>query len=279
MNTYIKRPAKENLIARSGSARPSSGAGGAGGAGAGPRGITVRLTFLRILILLAVLVMLLIWVFFIGVLVGRGEKPEDNLPEIARIMPSEKGMALNGTEEASDVPAAEPNSGPVKPKVLKAENLDFMDTLKTKPSQEDLTKAPLPTNIPAKNKKKPENDKASVSKDKKKAESDKTALKDKANKDKKTEDKKIVPTDAKVFDYVYQVAASKDAAASEKLKDKISALGLNASVQKDSKGDSALYRIQVAFRGSPDDTNAMKEKLKTVGINSVIMRSKTPVSK
>lgn len=239
----------------------------------------MRLTFLRILILLAVLVMLLIWVFFIGVLVGRGEKPEENLPEIARIMPNDKSVALNGTEgiAGENAPAA-PNSGPVKPEVLKAENLDFMDTLKTKPSQEDLTKAPLPTNIPAKNKKKVEADKASASKDKKKAESDKAATKDKLNKDKnRAEDKKTVPTDAKVFDYVYQVAASKDAAASEKLKDKIRALGLNASVQKEGQGDNQLCRIQVAFRGSPDDTYAMKEKLKKVGINNVIMRSKTPV--
>lgn len=275
MNTYIKRPGKESLIARSGSGRAPSGAGGNVGraGGSGGLGFTVRLTFLRILILLAVLAMLLIWVFFIGVLVGRGEKPEENLPEIARIMPGEKSMAANGTEGASsgNASAAEPNSGPVKPEVLKAENLDFMDTLKTKPSQEDLTKAPLPTNIPAKNKKKTENDKAAASKDKKKAENDKL------NKDKnKNQDKKTTPTDAKIFDYVYQVAASKDAAASEKLKDKIRALGLNASVQKEGQGSNQLCRIHVAFRGSPDDTYAMKEKLKKVGINNVIMRSKTP---
>ena len=48
---------------------------------------------------------------------------------------------------------------------------------------------------------------------------------------------------------------------------------LEAGCRASTTGNMQVYSIVVTR------DNAMKEKLKTVGINSVIMRSKTPVSK
>ena len=63
------------------------------------------------------------WAFILGVLVGKGYRPENAIPEIARIMP-----------DTQEVP-------PEKPRVLKAEELGYYDRLKKTKSQPDHTQA------------------------------------------------------------------------------------------------------------------------------------------
>ncbi len=55
------------------------------------------------------------WAFILGVLVGKGYRPENAIPEIARIMPEKQEVT------------------PPPPKVLKAEELGYYDRLKKAP--------------------------------------------------------------------------------------------------------------------------------------------------
>ncbi len=81
------------------------------------------------------------WVFILGILVGRGYRPEEAVPELAQIMPS------------TETPATLESSQP--PTVLKPEELQFMEDLQGKAgSAETITvdstqKAPAPKSSPA----------------------------------------------------------------------------------------------------------------------------------
>lgn len=70
------------------------------------------------------LVVAMAWAFILGVLVGKGYKPENAVPEIARIMPEK------------------PQLPPSQPKPLTGEELGFYDRLKNAPSQKKTVRKP-----------------------------------------------------------------------------------------------------------------------------------------
>lgn len=230
------------------------------------KGIVVRISFVRLIMLMLLLVMLLVWAFFIGVLVGRGEKPEDTVPEIARLMPSVNGTTtavVSGLEALNEV--AEQEKSKPKNEIMKPESLGFMRDLKSNPTTDDLTKAPLPTNIPPKSEK-PANQPATSSG----KPADKPADKPAAS----TSSERAAGEN--VFDYIYQVAASGDKAATNDLKNKLINNGFKASIVEAQKDGKTIYRLNVAFRGTPEDTRTLSEDLKKVGINNKILIKKTP---
>ena len=84
------------------------------------------------------------------------------------------------------------------------------------------------------------------------------------------------PAGREVFNYVYQVAASKDSAMADKLATKLKAAGLKARTEKSQEGNVVWYRTVVDFRGTPDDTDGLRAKLKEQGLGRPILKSKTP---
>ncbi|GAU07699.1 SPOR domain-containing protein [Desulfoplanes formicivorans] len=67
------------------------------------------------------------WAFILGILVGKGYRPENAIPEIARIMPEDQQVQ------------------PEQPKVLKAEELGYYDRLKkSKPQPVPKVHPPQP---------------------------------------------------------------------------------------------------------------------------------------
>ncbi len=81
----------------------------------GPRRFTLELTTAKIVSVGIVVVLGISWVFILGILVGRGYRPEEAVPELAQIMP------------APETPATLDGSEP--PTVLKPEELQFMEDL------------------------------------------------------------------------------------------------------------------------------------------------------
>lgn len=81
----------------------------------GPRRFTLELTTAKIVSVGIVVVLGISWVFILGILVGRGYRPEEAVPELAQIMP------------APETPATLDGSQP--PTVLKPEELQFMEDL------------------------------------------------------------------------------------------------------------------------------------------------------
>lgn len=228
-------------------------------------GIELRLSLLRALMLGLLCIFLLIWAFFIGVLVGRGEKPENMVPEIAALMPSQNGTAS---------PADDPDNMQIpEDKIIQPENLEFMGNLKTKPTNDDLTEAPLATNIPPKLTKPPTEDSKPAAASNPKTEAE---AKPQAQSHPQTQGAVEVAPGVDVFDYVYQVAASGDKNGADGLKNKLLANGMDAFVLEAQKDGGAIYRINVRFRGTPDDTKKLTKALQDVGIERKILITKTP---
>jgi cell division septation protein DedD len=82
-------------------------------------------------------------------------------------------------------------------------------------------------------------------------------------------------TQQTAFNYVYQVAAYKDAAPSDKLVARLKAGGIKARTEMAQEGGTVWYRTMVDFRGSPDDTDGLKEKLGALGLTRLLLKSKT----
>jgi len=103
----------------------------------GPRKFSFELTMSGLVSLGIVLVLGISWVFILGILVGRGYKPEEAVPELAKIMPS--------TETPASLDSAEP------PTVLRPEELRFMEDLQAKTgSPETITVDSVPATPPKK---------------------------------------------------------------------------------------------------------------------------------
>ncbi|MEW5774681.1 MAG: SPOR domain-containing protein, partial [Thermodesulfobacteriota bacterium] len=86
------------------------------GSGKGGKRFTLSLSLPGMVVAVGVLLFGLAWTFVIGVLVGRGYRPEAAVPEIAALMPG----------------AANASRGEVQ--VLKPEDLQYLDDLTKKPA-------------------------------------------------------------------------------------------------------------------------------------------------
>lgn len=223
--------------------------------------VELKISLFRALMLGVLCVFLLIWAFFIGILVGRGENPESMVPEIAALMPSQN--------ETTPEPVTKPEKAAASmDKILQPENLDFMGNLKTKPTNDDLTNAPLATNIPPK-KVKPANPAVET----------KPVVQPQAS-GSHGQVKPVVKVKPEegVFDYVYQVAASTDKKGAEGLKSKLAARGIDAFVLEAQKDSGKIYRINVRFRGTPEDTRQFSKKLEEAGMDRKILVTKKPAA-
>lgn len=236
------------------------------------------------------------WVFVLGVIVGRGYNPEEKLG-IERIMP----RPSNGTQ-----------AKPMPEGVIKAEDLQFMDSLRAKPAPV-TGNAGVPvtaSEIAAKNGKKDAkpDQKQDQKPDQKTDQKDAKAAKDakapqkaegkdarkaddkKTTDQKKTADQKTAsgkdakgpeakdakPEASERFDYVYQLAAYKAEAPAKALKAKLEGSGIKVRLDTSTENGVTWYRLNALFRGTPEDTRSLKGALAQHGIDKVILRSKTP---
>ena len=118
------------------------------GGGKGGKRFTISLSLPGMVVAVAVLLFGLAWTFVIGVLVGRGYKPEAAVPEIAALMPGASG------------------TGKGEVQVLKPEDLQYLDDLTKKP---DAPPASLIAKAPEKPAEKPAEKSADKAADKAKA--------------------------------------------------------------------------------------------------------------
>ena len=218
----------------------------------------------------------LTWVFIFGVMLGRGHKPEDQVPKLARIMPS--ALSSRNSTMAPPPPS----------EVLRPDELKYQDSLKGRTVASALPKTaepPKPKPAEPPKPKKPETKPAAPSGKEQPA---KPAAKElpkaqasSAKPDAKSADKlaaaKAESATAGRFDYVYQVAAFKDAGPAEAMRGKLQTAGLKPRVEKSQEGATTWYRIMVPFRGKPEDTRSLRATLAQQGIPRVILQSKKPL--
>jgi len=200
--------------------------------------------------------------FVLGVLVGRGHRPESAIPPIERIMPTEGAAGPGSAGE-----------------ILKPEELTYSEQLSRKGPEAQPSKP-----IDEVERKAPEKNKAE---DKAKAAEQATATaKVEALAAAKTgarpEGKSAVKADGKdedtqVYDYIYQAASFPDEGQAASFLKRVKAAGLKAGIENGTANGKSWYRVVVFFRGTPAATRGLKEKLGGLGVPKPLMRAKTPL--
>ncbi|EFL50508.1 Sporulation domain protein [Solidesulfovibrio fructosivorans JJ]] len=249
----------------------------------GPRKFSFEMSMSGLISVGIVVVLGMCWVFILGILVGRGYRPEAAVPQIAQMMPTTETAQPEGAKPA------EP------PKVLKPEELQFMDGLQgkdgtvvadsTQKSPADGKKAaglqghdlpdaktvpmgtataatsiPAPPPVPAAAKvvpPAPPRVKAEPAKAKTKAE--------RAATDKKESGR---------FAATYQVASFKTKEQADTMIKELSRKGLSASLREGSAGNRKLFRVDVRLKGTESEIAA---ELKRTGEKGPILLGKKPL--
>lgn len=194
-------------------------------------------------------VLALTFFFVMGILIGRGYRPESDVPQLNEIMPSkEHGVVAEGT--------------PDKPEILKAEELDYPSRLKESPEAIMEEVAPTPAAKP-KEQAKP---------------APKAAAKDDDGPVKPEVYQPEAPKPGEpVFNYVYQVASFRKPEMAEALSKKLVAAGLRTAIEAGEANGNTWHRVQVLHHGTPASTDGMKEVLTKFGIGKPLLKKKIPV--
>ena len=211
---------------------------------AGWKGLTITLSVGGVLASGIGLIVLLAWVFFFGIIVGRGYNPETTVP----------GAALL-TQIDPDPAAETPESA-----ILSAEELTFFRELKQPEgaaahSTPQVQAAPSVSSTPAP---------AASPADRETAPQPK---------------KKDSGADsAKMQDFVFQVATYKSPEPAEALRERLEGLGMRTrlSSEKTSSGKSRWYRVHVLLRGTEEAAASIKADLAAIGIHDALIISRKP---
>ncbi|WP_300161900.1 SPOR domain-containing protein [Solidesulfovibrio sp.] len=251
----------------------------------GPKKFSFEISMSGVISVGIVVVLGMCWVFILGILVGRGYKPEAAVPQIAQMMPTTEVRQPEGTTQASP------------PTVLKPEELQFMEGLhdkdgevvadSTQKSSADGRKAPeaktaapmgsaqapvaIPARpgpipaapvagaVPAAPQKQAPAPKAAP------APQAKAAVEPKAPFEKK---------EAGKFAATYQVASFPSKEQAETMVKELSRKGVSASVQEASSGSRAVFRVKVVIKGTEAE---IADGLRRTGEKGPILLGKKPL--
>ncbi len=189
-------------------------------------------------------ILVLTFFFVMGILIGRGYRPESDVPQLQEIMPTKEHGQLTAAQN--------------KTEILKAEELDYPERLKERP--EAVMAEPSPT---PKEEKKPE---------------------PRQKREQKPETKPLPqasPAPApdqsseKIYNYTYQVASFKKQEMAEALCAKLDNAGLRTAIVSGEVKGVTWYRVHVRHHGSPASINGVKSTLANFGIKKpLLMRKK-----
>ena len=234
-----------------------------------PRSVTVHLSLGKATALSVLAVFVVAWAFALGIVVGRGYKPEQAVPEIARIMP---------------MPQAAPK--PTPQGVLRPEELSYLDTL-SKPPENTAKAAERPVKRPAPQAEKPAEKATAPAQAQPQAQSPAQQPAPPPQAAPAPAPKPAAPAPAPAqapqpesqerFTYIYQVASFTDQAQAKALSERIRGLGLSPTTEASEINGRTWHRVLVRFIGTAEETQGMRDKLATLGLSQIIMRSKTPL--
>ncbi len=196
------------------------------------------------------------WSFILGVIVGRGYQPEKMALEAAQqILPEDFPLLTEKNEE-----------------VLKAEELEFFDKLKQDPAQ-----SAAPESKPAPAKPAPEPAKTQDAATAKKQDLLKPTTAKPAEKPAPAVPADLTASKEEVFVFNYQVAALASMEQAQTILKQIAPGGFKTSVVTATHEGKTWYRVYVHHQGTVDSAKTLKDKLKDNGINSILLRSRTPL--
>ncbi|HIU17820.1 MAG TPA: SPOR domain-containing protein [Candidatus Avidesulfovibrio excrementigallinarum] len=213
----------------------------------GWKGLTITLSVGGVLASGIGLIVLLAWVFFFGIIVGRGYNPETTVPGAALLAQIEPDPSAEESESA----------------ILRAEELTFFRDLK---QPEGAASASPPAAPQAQASAKPSGETTSA------ATARQTV--------RETAPQKVdsAANSAPLLDFVFQVATYKSPEPAEALRERLEALGMRTrlSSEKTSSGKSRWYRVNVLLRGTEEAAAGIKADLAAIGIHDALIISRKP---
>lgn len=200
-------------------------------------------------------VLIMVWMFILGVLVGRGYKPETFIPQLARILPQDAVQSIQGPAPKDE-----------RSETLKPEDLTFYDDLKkgSEPKREPVKKTPVKATPPKPAAQPPV-----------KASPPKPAAQPSV--------KPASPAPAAAsaetgrFRYIYQVAAFKEEDRAVLFRDQILKGGISSYFLKGESAGDPWFRVYVSFDGTPEQTGKLHSELEKMGVKNPLLRSKKPI--
>ncbi len=238
----------------------------------GKRMVTLTLSLPTFISSVLALLLGIIWVFILGVIIGRGQIAENDKTGLNTVVAANKAQGARGASEAPAERAGQ--NAPAAPSgVIAPEDLQYRDNLRSAPSQPKRSDPPKPAAKPETPKPDaPKPEPARAEQPKPAAPTAQTAPAPAAALSPAASD-----SGKEIFDYVYQVAAFREEGQAAKMRDALQRAGIKAGVEKESQNGSVWFKVITPFRGSPEDTRVLKEALNKSGIDKVILKSKSPV--
>ncbi len=216
--------------------------------------------------LCSVMLLVMAWAFILGILVGRGYKPESVIAELGHMVPAP------GKDPAGKSP------GPLLP-----EELRFFETLQEKISpilpavapdrKETITASPSPVKPQPALTAPAQTAQGTAPTGEKSPE----AAQSHAPAAPVPDMPRQVQSQEPVFDYVYQVAAFQNDAQARTMQQRVHALGHASSVEVSTVNGEKWYRVLVSLRGTTEDAVGMKQELQKLGIERPFIRTKKPL--
>lgn len=241
-------------------------------------------------VLVTVLTLALCLFFVLGVLVGRGHRPETAVPVVAGIMPKEPlvthspaPVVLKAEELGYSEQLGKKHDGPAPSRGIDNHEPKAQDKkpAEQKPEQKAPDKAAKP-GVTASDKAaaKLADQKAEQKASAQKAQDKKSAEKpgDKADSKQALKPGDKPDPDTQRYDYAYQAATFPNPEAAASYLKRVKGLGLKGDIESGNTDGKAWHRVVVFFQGTPTDTRALKEKLASIGAQKLVMRSKTPAN-
>ncbi len=255
----------------------------------GPKKFSFEISMSGVISVGIVVVLGMCWVFILGILVGRGYKPEAAVPQIAQMMPTTEVKQPEGTTQASP------------PTVLKPEELQFMEGLHDKDGEvvadstqkssadgrkasEARTAAPMgsaqaPVAIPARPAPVPAAPAAGAvpAAPARPAPAPKPTPAATAQAQGKAAVEPKAPFEKKEagkFAATYQVASFPSKEQAETMVKELSRKGVSASVQEASSGSRAVFRVKVVIKGTEAE---IADGLRRTGEKGPILLGKKPL--
>ncbi len=228
----------------------------------GPRKFTFEISMSGVISVGIVVVLGMCWVFILGILVGRGYRPEAAVPQIAQMMPTTEAKLPDNT--VAQAP----------PSVLKPEDLQFMEEVHAQPGGEAASDPAAKPSAEAKKS-------ATAAKPHELTEVRPVPAAPKAAPEPaKPAPAKVdpkTPFDKKAgarYNATYQVASFPGKEQAETLAKQLAKKGITASVHEAKSNNNKVFRVNVQIKGSDAD---IAETLKRTGEKGSILLGKKPL--
>jgi cell division protein FtsN len=190
--------------------------------------------------MLGVLLLVTLSFFFLfGLIIGRGMIPPPKPAELEHLLPSEPAHTAEAPE-----------------RILPAEDLRFLTSLRS-----DSNTPPPPPSRPVT----PASPQPSVNV----GQTIPAVVQP---------DAPQIQPDSALYDYVVRVAAFKSEDQADALRAKLEGAGMRTRLIKEPAQAGTWFYVQILYRGTPDNLQALRDSLPRFGVRDSLIASKTPVT-